>query len=90
MKKKRTQKGINVNEIEDFIKDLKNTEKYSIYGETSSIPSESLNSKFSYFYRPYNYTINTKMFMTYREEEGTEKLQGFDDYVRLKREQNEK
>ena len=90
MKKKRTQKGINVNEIEDFIKDLKNTEKYSIYGETSSIPSESLNSKFSYFYRPYNYNINTKMYMTYREEEGTEKLQGFDDYVRLKREQNEK
>ena len=81
---------MNDNEIKNFIKDLKNTEKYSIYGETTSIPAESINPKFSYFYKPYNYNINTKMYMTYKEEEGTEKLQGFDEYVRLKREQNEK
>ena len=44
-----------------------------------------LEKKFTYFYKPYNYNINTKIYMTYLEDEGSEKLQGFDEYVRLKR-----
>ena len=37
--------------------------------EFSPIPnSESLEDKFEYFYRPYNYNINSTKYMIYAEE----------------------
>ena len=68
-----------------YIDELKKTDAFTIYGETTALPDESISSKFSYFYRPYNYTANTKMYMTYQEEDGAEKVRGFDDYVSLKK-----
>lgn len=77
-------------EVQNFISELKKTEKYTIYGETTSLPDEKISPKFSYFYRPYNFPINTKMYMTYQEDEGSEKLQGFGEYVRLKKQARQK
>ena len=85
LKKRQTFHNSQDKEIQDFINDLKKTDAYTIYGETTALPDEKITSKFSYFYRPYNYTTNTKMYMTYQEEDGTEKLRGFDEYVRLKK-----
>ena len=72
------------------MRELKKSDTYQIYGETTCLPGDNLSPKFTYFYKPYNYNINTKIYMTYLEDEGSEKLQGFDEYVRLKRLQNEK
>ena len=69
MRKRRTLFAQPDNEIKNFISDLKKTDAYTIYGETTSLPNENLSPKFSYFYKPYNYNINTKMYITYQEEE---------------------
>ena len=79
-------------EIRNYIEALKDTEEYSIYGETTCIPADSLSRKFTYFYKPYNFNINSKIYMTYPETEQSEqeKLLYLEDYVKLKQKQNEK
>ena len=66
---------------------LRESEEYSIYGETTCIPSDKLNRKFTYFYKPYNFNINSKIYMTYRdfEKQQNEKDPQIDDFVLLKR-----
>ena len=85
LKKRQTLQSTKDKEVKDFIDGLKKTDAYTIYGETTALPDDKISTKFSYFYRPYNYTTNTKMYMTYQEEDGTEKLRGFDEYVKLKK-----
>ena len=77
-------------EVNNYIQDLKKSETYSIYGLTTALPENNINSKFVYFYKPYNFNCNTKMFMTYEDGEGREKVRTFDDYVRMKKQRNER
>ena len=59
-------------EIRNYIEALKDTEEYSIYGLTTCIPADNLSRKFTYFYKPYNFNINSKIYMTYQEIEQSE------------------
>ena len=77
-------------EVSDYIKDLKNSETFGIYGLTSALPENNINSKFVYFYKPYNFNINTKMYMTYDRDVAQDKIKCFDDFVRMKKINNVK
>ena len=56
------------------------------------MPPDELNRKFTYFYKPYNFNINSKIYMTYQEieEDDMDLSANLEDYVRLKQKQNER
>ena len=71
---------------------LKETEEYTIYGGATCVPPDNLNRKFTYFYKPYNFNINSKIYMTYQEieDDNMDSSPNLEDYVRLKQKQNDR